>query len=145
MLTLRSATADDALPLLDWQRHVETRRYARDPTVASETEHLAWFARKLESPDCLFFVATDGDNRVASLRLDRLGEEWELSIVVAPELRGRGIGKQVLRLLMAHAPGPLVAEVLPGNEPSHRLFDVCGWQLGEDGRYRYYCLPKKTT
>jgi hypothetical protein len=52
---------------------------------------------------------------------------------------------QVIRLLMANSPGPLVAEALAGNEASHRLFCACGWPRCEDGRCRHHCLPKKAT
>lgn len=134
-LTLRRAKQDDAMLLLRWQRDPETRQYARSPIVPSEAEHLAWFARKLRDPDCVFLFAESGRECVGMVRLDRRGEEWEISIVVAPELRGRGVGKAMLTAL--EPPGRLVAEVLPGNEASHLLFQSCGWQLCDDGRYRH--------
>jgi len=134
MLTLRRATQDDAMLLLHWQQDPKTRRYARSPSVPTEGEHLAWFAHKLSNPDCVFLFAESGSERVGMIRLDRRGEQWEVSIVVAPESRGRGIGKAILNALKP--PGPLVAEVLPGNEESHHLFLSCGWRLCEDGLYR---------
>jgi RimJ/RimL family protein N-acetyltransferase len=70
------------------------------------------------------------------LRLDRKnGNEWELSIIVAPDKRSAGIGLAMLNAL--DAPGPLIAEVLPGNEHSHRLFQRAGWTLA----HGIYCWP----
>lgn len=134
MVTLRPAKEDDAMLLFHWQRHPDTRRYARTPIAPSDADHSAWFADKLVDRDCRLFLAESGDDCVGMVRLDRRGKEWELSIVVAPEQRGRGIGKAILNAL--DGPGPLVAEVLPDNEASHRLFQSCGWLLCEDGLYR---------
>jgi len=121
--------------LLHWQRDPETRKHARSPIVPSEAEHLAWFTQKLRDPDCLFFLAESDGECVGMLRLDRCSREWEVSIIVAPEFRGRGVGKAMLNAL--EPPGPLVADVLPGNVASHQLFRSCGWRLCDDGRYRH--------
>ena len=132
-IILRPATEADALPLLEWQRHPDTRRYARDPAVPIESEHLTWFAGKLSDPNCIFLFAEIADRRVGMIRLDRHGDGWELSIIVAPEMHGHGIGLAMLGAL--EVPGPVSAEVLPGNERSHRLFRRAGWILGKDGCY----------
>ena len=134
-LILRRATAADALPLLEWQRHPETRRYARNPSVPSEADHLAWFGRKIADPGCIFLLAEVAGERVGMIRLDRMSDVWELSIVVAPEQRSTGIGLAMLKTLVA--PGPMIAEVLSGNERSHGLFRRAGWKPGEDGRYHW--------
>src|SRR5262245_30689132 len=132
-IILRPATEADALPLLEWQRHPDTRRYARDPAVPIETEHLTWFAGKLSDPNCIFLFAEIADKRVGMIRLDRHGDGWELSIVVAPAMHSHRIGLAVLGVFGGSGRGP--AEVLPGNERSHRLFRRAGWILGKDGRY----------
>jgi len=135
MIRLRPATRADALPILEWQRHPDSRRYARNPAIPSEAEHLEWFARKLASPDCELLIGEEEGERVGFVRMDRRGDEWEVSILVAPAFRSKGFGKA---MLSAAAGGDrhLVAEVLPGNERSHELFRSCGWRLSEDGLYR---------
>jgi UDP-2,4-diacetamido-2,4,6-trideoxy-beta-L-altropyranose hydrolase len=134
MLRLRPATHDDAMLLYRWQLDPETRRYARNPAAPTQEEHLRWFNHKLSDPDCMFLFAESDGQCVGMVRLDRRIQEWELSIIVAPESRGHGLGKAILGAL--NAPGPLIAEVLPGNEGSHRLFKSSGWRLCEDGFYR---------
>jgi RimJ/RimL family protein N-acetyltransferase len=135
MVILRPATPDDAMVLLQWQQHPDTRRHARTPAVPTETEHLAWFRQKLADPDCVFLLAESNSERVGTIRLDRRGDEWEVSIVVAPHARGRGLAKAMLEAL--EPPGPLVAEALHENEASHRVFMSCGWKLCQDGLYRH--------
>lgn len=136
-LNLRPAQAEDALPILEWQRHPDTRRFARESAIPSETEHLKWYARKIASPDSQFLIAEAEGVRVGFLRLDRHGDEWQLSIVVAPEARYHGVGTAMLRLLASlQGTRRLVAEVLPGNDGSHRLFQSAGWRSDGDGIYR---------
>jgi RimJ/RimL family protein N-acetyltransferase len=132
-IVLRPATEADALPLLEWQRHPDTRRHARNPEVPIESEHLAWFASKISDPNCAFLIAEIADKRVGMIRLDRQREGWELSIIVAPEMQGRGIGVAMLATL--DVSGRVYAQVLPGNQRSHRLFRRAGWMLGSDGYY----------
>jgi len=136
-LSLRPAQADDALPILEWQRHPDTRRFARDSAIPSETEHHKWYARKIASPDSQFLIAEAEGVRVGFLRLDRHGDEWELSIAVAPEVRHHGVATAMLALLDGlQGRRRFVAEVLPGNDASHRLFQSAGWRSDGDRLYR---------
>jgi RimJ/RimL family protein N-acetyltransferase len=136
-LTLRPAVAGDVMTIFDWQKHPDTRRHARNPAVPSLDEHRAWYAQKLASLDCRFWIASHEGTPCGFVRLDRRGAEWEVSIVVAPEKRSMGIGRQILEALDDVAGRiPLVAEVLPGNESSHNLFRSAGYHLCQDGHYR---------
>ena len=107
----------------------------RNPAVPTEAEHLEWFARKLASPECEFLIGEKDGQRVGFLRMDRRGDEWEVSILVAPGRRSNGCGKAMLNALVRGS-RRFVAEVLPANERSHELFQSCGWQLSGDGLYR---------
>jgi len=123
------------LAVLEWQRDPDSRRHARNPAVPTEAEHLEWFARKLASPECEFLIGEKDGQRVGFLRMDRRGDEWEVSILVAPGRRSNGCGKAMLNALVRGS-RRFVAEVLPANERSHELFQSCGWQLSGDGLYR---------
>jgi RimJ/RimL family protein N-acetyltransferase len=71
------------------------------------------------------------------LRLDRHAEEWELSIVVAPSARRQGLAAAMLALLNDLQGGRrLFAEVLAGNDASHRLFQSAGWRNDGSCFYR---------
>jgi len=136
-LSLRRATAEDATTIFEWQVSPGTRVYARDPTPPSWAEHLDWFSKKLRSPDTRCWMAVRSERACGFVRLDRHGDEWEVSIVTAPQMRGQGFGKAMLAALESVSRGErLVAEVLPGNEASHALFRAAGFRLCADGMYR---------
>jgi RimJ/RimL family protein N-acetyltransferase len=136
-LTLRPAVAGDVLTIFDWRKHPDTRRHARNAAAPSLDEHRAWYAQKLASADCRFWIALHDGSPCGFVRFDRRGAKWEVSIVVAPEKRGMGLDWQILAALDGVASGvALVAEVLPGNESSRRLFSSAGYHLCQDGLYR---------
>jgi len=136
-LSLRLATAEDAMTIFEWQISRGTRAYARDPTLPTVAEHLDWFAKKLASADTRLWVAVRNERACGFVRLDRRGDEWEVSIVTAPTMRGQGLGKAMLAALDRISRGDrLVAEILPGNEASHSLFRTSGFRLCADGMYR---------
>lgn len=138
-IRLRSARSEDALPMLDWQTHPTTRRYARNPEPPTREEHLAWFAAKRADPRCLFQVLTRGDTPAGVLRLDRMedADAFEVSILVAPEHRRAGLSRAALALgrkLVSDA--DLWAYVKPENAASIALFRGAGY--AETGRPDWY-------
>ncbi len=143
-VSLRLMEAADEALLLDWQRHPETRRYARSAASPTEAEHAAWYRRLLESPNRLpFFVQEDtpmGPQPVGYVRLDWREEPvpgWEISIATAPDHYRRGIGRAALNLASALVPRePILAHVLPENDASHGLFRAAGYLPFTDGWYR---------
>ena len=82
-----------------------------------------------------YFVKVDG-LIAGSLNLTKLNE---VGIVLLPDYRGKGIGKQALQMLLArakplpaipsHRPGRFVAHINPKNERSIRLFTGLGFVL----------------
>jgi UDP-2,4-diacetamido-2,4,6-trideoxy-beta-L-altropyranose hydrolase len=135
-VTLRLVEDSDATTLLDWQRDQETRRYARNSAVPTEVEHRAWFAAKRADPGCIFHLLECGGRSAGFVRLDRdrAKAAFEVSIVVAPDRRGLGVGRAGLELVHRLLPGErLLAFVKPDNEASLRLFAAAGYRpIGGD-------------
>jgi RimJ/RimL family protein N-acetyltransferase len=136
-VTLRPATAADGSLMLDWQRHPETRRFARNSRPPDAAEHWAWLARKLADPGCIFTIIEEDGVPAGVLRLDRSGldgepeQGYEVSILVAPDRYRRGLGLAALRLARRLVPeAPLLAEILPGNAGSAALFARAGFVPG---------------
>lgn len=142
-VALRLASAADEAMILAWQRNPATRRYARHPAVPTTDEHHGWMRARLTDPNCIFTVIECAQVPAGVLRLDRqkeAGNAREISIFVAPELHRRGLGACALALARQLLPGAeLIAEVLPENEGSAKLFSLAGYRRYDDGLL--HCPP----
>ncbi len=134
-ITARPAGESDALLLLRWRNDPATRRVSRSTGLVPWGDHAGWFRAVLASEDRELYVVEQAGAPIGTVRFDRLEEpEWEVSITLAPEARGRGLAGPVLaageRAFDGRHPGTrIVAAVLPGNEASQRLFRRAGYEL----------------
>ena len=137
-VSLRRMNAGDVTILFEWQCHPSARRFARNPQPPELEGHKKWFAARLASTDCILAMILHGGQPAGMLRFDRGSDDaWEVSILIAPEKAHMGIGSVALALGRELAPSAvLVAEILPGNEASVRLFQRSGYVRGPDGLYR---------
>lgn len=91
---------------------------------------MAWFAQTLADQNSELWLLEEDGRPVGSVRLDALekGTHWEISIIISPESRGRGIGTAALKLLRRQYKDRwLVAEVLAGNDASRSAFLKAGF------------------
>lgn len=136
---LRLAREDDEQGLLSWQQQPGVRRYARDPRPPTAHEHHQWLQQRLSSSHCRLMIVECGGDAAGMLRLDLIEDaarrdSYEVSILIAPEQQGRGLALAALGLVRVWLPdAELVAETLPGNVASQRLFEAAGYVPGEDG------------
>jgi RimJ/RimL family protein N-acetyltransferase len=142
-LALRPASLADMRIVHEWQCHPETRRFARNPSPPEFEDHQKWFEARLASRDCILAMILQGGEPAGILRFDRKADQepevWEVSILVAPGKKSRGVGSAALALGRRLVPeAELVAEVLDGNNASHRLFHAAGYVLEGDGLYHSY-------
>jgi UDP-2,4-diacetamido-2,4,6-trideoxy-beta-L-altropyranose hydrolase len=136
---LALAEPKDSATMLDWQQRPGLRRYTRNPAPPTATEHAAWFDATLCRPErILTMIRVDG-RPAGMLRLDRREAEasWEISILVAPEFQGMGVGGAALALARELAPGvPLDAAIHPENVASRAMFARAGYAATGDDWYR---------
>lgn len=142
-LALRPATEADATPIWHWRRALPAEQFRGGPTPPL-AEHLDWFARALGDPKRRLFVA--GHPASAHLRLD-LGapDAATVSILLAPDARGKGDGVRLLSLLAtaARAEGlsRLIAEVHRSNAASRAVFKAAGYvSTGHDRGFETLAL-----
>jgi UDP-2,4-diacetamido-2,4,6-trideoxy-beta-L-altropyranose hydrolase len=145
-VAFRPVTADDSDALFHWQGLPEIRRYSHSPGPPSRSAHADWLTRKLSDPTRVFDVAHRGGEPVGVIRLDReaagqavhyAGQavHYKVSIYVLPQCQSMGVGRAMLAFARRAVPwATLVAEVLPGNAASQRLFLTCGFR-GGNGAY----------
>ena len=132
---------DDATLLWRWANDPETRRNAFTKAPIPYDAHVAWLQARLASEGTRLLIFADAEGPVGQVRFDRTGDAAEVSIVVAPERRGAGLGRAMLdeavRAQRAeHGAGlRLRALVLPHNTRSLAMFRACGFaQVGVEHR-----------
>jgi UDP-2,4-diacetamido-2,4,6-trideoxy-beta-L-altropyranose hydrolase len=138
-LALRRATMADAEAIWQWRRALPPEHFRAGPTPALQ-DHLAWFAKALADPNRRLLVA--GDPAEAHLRFD-IGDDASasVSIILAPQARGRGLAVRLLSLLSdearAQGHGRLTAEVHETNAASLSAFEAAGYaSTGTSGGFR---------
>lgn len=129
-ITLEPATADAGELLFDWQKAPTTRQFFRDPRPPTRQAHFGWYERKLAEANCRFHMIVENEKPVGTVRLDRVEDrnDFEISIVVAPDNRNKGIGRAALRAVRKAYPAiTLIAHVDPYNTQSQKSFRAAGF------------------
>ena len=128
---LRIANIDDWKMLLAWRNDPETRTNSLDDRAISDDEHKKWLQQVLQNPNRRIYIVMENNEPVGSVRADFEPTEHyhELSWTVAPEMRGKGIGKRMVKLLAETIPGKVYARVKKENISSARIAVFAGLQL----------------
>jgi RimJ/RimL family protein N-acetyltransferase len=142
VFALRPANADDAELLWLWRNDPTTRTQSRNTDPIAWRDHSRWFAETLAIPSTRLMIADRNGTPAGMIRFDRLddGEGVQVNISVAPDLRGRGVGRAMLVAACAGVEGQVMASVREDNERSRRLFERCGFtpdDPAEPGYVRY--------
>lgn len=133
-VALRPATTADRLVLWRWRNDLGTRGASFDAREISLEEHTRWLEETLARVDRHLWVVSHGTADVGVVRLDVDERAATVSIALAPEARGRGLGPAALSVLAAEAFGPLGlatlrARVKRGNRMSIGAFRRAGYTV----------------
>ena len=112
--------------LLEWRNDLSTREASHNTTSVSIGEHVEWLKRTLASENRKLYVAEIDGVPVGTVRADYENPGYELSWTVSPSKRGRGIGKEMVRLLANTISEPIRAEVKKGNIASMHIAKAAG-------------------
>lgn len=137
VLRLRKFTGDCAFAL-DWYQDEETLWLVDGKTDLYDMKRLNQMYHYLQEHGELYFIEYKGENadRFVPVGDVTLGKE-DIPIVIGDRrLRGKGIGKQVIRALIdrARALGFAtlrVADIYDYNMGSRKLFEGCGFRVAE--------------
>ena len=159
---LRPATQLDADLLLRWRNDSASRQASHNTAEISRDEHMSWLAKSLADPNRRVLVAELGDAPVGSVRAERTDRArstiisklhpsvraersdgaWKLSWTVAPEERGRGIGKAIVTAAAKSLSGRIIAEIKHDNVASARIALHVGMHLARQaGGVLYFERP----
>ena len=137
-VTLRPATADDCRRVWLWRNEEETRRASFDSSPIPYDLHQSWFLESLENERRKLYIVVAETEPSGVVRLDITRRRATVSIHLAPERRGQGIGPAALRALAAVAAGDLklallLASVKPDNYASLAAFRRAGFTASRTG------------
>ncbi len=139
VVALRAARVDDAERLYAWANDPVARSASAQGEPIAWDTHLAWLTTVLVNERRHLYVAERAGAPVGTARLDRADDEPHVAVVslnIAPEARGRGVGRALLAALTAEARAlgyaRLRAFVKASNEASARAFLATGYALVGD-------------
>ena len=129
IVTLRDAEQRDCRDLYLWRNDDETRRNSRTTDIVPWNDHCRWLAEVLADPARFLFIGHNGDAKIGTVRLDRVGEgHFIVSITLDPKFRGTGRAKSLLKLAIKRTDARIIeALIREENEKSRRLFASCGF------------------
>lgn len=137
-LELRPARAEDAELLFAWRNDPETRAASRRTEPVAADEHDGWLVAVLGDDSRHLLVAEFGGTPVGQVRFDPVDEaRWEISVALAPERRGEGLGAPLIetgsRWLWKNTTAAVSeAEVREKNRASLSAFERAGYRRAEE-------------
>jgi RimJ/RimL family protein N-acetyltransferase len=119
--------------LLAWRNESAAVRFSATGRPVTAAEHERWFARvRGHQSGTTIWIIEDNGTPVGQVRVDVEDGVGVVSIAIAVEHRGRGIGPNALRAMVAAVTALGGVQVLralahPDNSPSLRAFEVAGF------------------
>jgi UDP-2,4-diacetamido-2,4,6-trideoxy-beta-L-altropyranose hydrolase len=135
---VRAATNDDAELLHRWRNSDAVRSVSFTNEPIPFSDHCHWLRNALENPLQVILIGLAEDVPVGSVRYALSDRGADISIMVAPEMQGRGIGGELLETgeayLRALHPERLLLRALikPNNAASLQLFTRAGFKRAVD-------------
>jgi len=125
-LELVPVTLFDAALILKWRNDPQTRKFSHNTKIITWEEHLSWMKKTLINKNQKFFIAISNGFPVGSVRAEYSNNIHILSWIVAPEARGKGFGKVMVKTLADQLNGELCAEVKISNLASKKIAEYSG-------------------
>ncbi|HEY4243370.1 MAG TPA: GNAT family N-acetyltransferase [Kofleriaceae bacterium] len=136
---LRPATLADAEAVYAWNFAPDVRAYSRTHAVPSPAEHAAWFAGRLRDAWSPIWIVEDRFMAVGVVRIDQISGVGRISIALAADARGRGVGRQAISSACTLWRRDVVAEIANDNAASRHCFEAAGFRAVErDGDVTIY-------
>lgn len=125
---LRQANIHDAEKLLAWRNDELTRLSSHTQDLIEVTQHQVWLERTLKNTDRKLVIAVYQGDDIGSLRADydTKKQAWELSWTLAPNYRGKGLAKEMVRIFANSIKAAICAEVKETNLASVRVAEYAG-------------------
>ncbi|MDP1801970.1 MAG: GNAT family N-acetyltransferase [Bacteroidota bacterium] len=149
MIKFRKAKIEDAQLYFNWANDKIVRANSFNQTEIGYEQHVKWFASKLNSTDCFFYLfLNEQDIPVGQVRIDKTNDEVVIGISIDENYRGKGFGLQMLNLatedyLKQFPQAKIMAYVKEENTASVKLFTSANFikledvKVGENKSHRF--------
>jgi RimJ/RimL family protein N-acetyltransferase len=146
-VALRAANAADSARLLEWRNDPDAVTFSVSRRRVDPAEHARWLASRLAEPEPRLWIAEEDGVPVGQVRVDVRDGVGTVSVAVAPDNRGRGLGSAMLGAMVAQVAGDgaisvLQALVRPDNAASLRAFEKVGFRVQEPGGHGLMILRR---
>lgn len=131
-LHLRRATAEDCHTIWIMANDPMVRQNSFSTDSIPWEVHQAWFKKTLSDQECVLLVVMQGQEVAGQVRFNINGSHSVISISVAKEMRGHGLGSRIIQLASQYIfdafPVELIhAYIKPENQTSITSFKKAGY------------------
>lgn len=139
-LRFRKAAMADCGTILLWRNDPVTRKFSiKNTKVIPYSEHLKWYKKAIRDPKRKLLMVEAGKQRIGVIRFDISDGAAEASINLAPNQRGKGHGRKILRegCLRAfddYRVAKIFAQIKKENVGSINAFRTAGFDILKKGK-----------
>lgn len=128
-INIRKAGSADCEDIFVWRNDEKTVESSFNSAIIPYEEHLLWYRKTLEDDDRIIFIGEDpAGEKFGMIRFDKVNTDtYEVSVNLAPEYRGRGLGAELITQASGLVKGRLLAKIKAGNPASVRAFKKSGY------------------
>jgi RimJ/RimL family protein N-acetyltransferase len=135
-IELQRVTEKDLLQTFKWATDKQIRRFSFQQNDIRLEEHTLWFNKKLNDPNCFYYLLRINDRLVGSVRFDLQQEDAIISYLLDPLEHGKGLGVFILKMGMEQFLSEnnnalftqFIGNVLPDNKSSIHIFEQLGFK-----------------
>ena len=143
VLYLRCVELEDMKLLYEWRNDKIVRMNSLNSDIISYDTHCKWFKEKIKSKDSQIYICMKDNQPIGQIRIECDEEEAEISYLIAAEYRGKGYGREIIKLLEQEVIRDikikkLVATVKGSNIASQKCFEYLNYDKLEEGKVVYY-------
>ncbi len=115
------ACIDDAALLLTWRNDPTTRSMSLAVEEIDWETHIDWLDGKINSDKSKIYIAHHNHAPIGNIRCEQREGHSELSWIIAPEHRGSGLGKRMLREFVEQYENRYTAIIRTENVASQKI------------------------
>ncbi len=132
-VSLRRVVTTDRDHIWEWTFSSDLRALMQPPVVLFK-DYERWFFAQLADRQSILWIIEHEGARAGVALVDRHDKQSlpRLVMVIAPRVRGRGVGRRALVLLCQQWQRPLIGEVPLSNVAAVRAFEAAGFVRADD-------------